>query len=430
MLWVAAIGFLSPQVQADIVYNYTGNDLTDHIFTLSQGVISGGPDYGAITASADFNIPQNYTGNAAAVSITLNYENQSFNFIGNGNFQFVNGSIVYWNAGGYYYSTGFLSSTVPFLNISTQNSIYQIFSGGINAFDQAVSIGIPNVVPPQPNNTCGYSCDNFNNPGVWNISGGQSVSACQIDLTNALQAQAIGANIIAVFAPSGGIAKAASDCGVAKFDWTQSINFPTPFPSVFTSLGMLPSSGTSDPPVGGWDYQTKNGCQNTYPFYYALNASSGQACGLALIDHTTATALKFSDAPSDPCLPLTANATPAQITSHATNLALYCGGQNANANAESFTTTLVGITSGGTIVNLPITDYFSWGTTFNGTTGGAFQQNTNDLPDVGSGTGGAFIVSVDGVPVPEPASNIIFVSYIIIMIGFRWYYSQKRSYEH
>lgn len=240
--------------------------------------------------------------------------------------------------------------------------------------------------------------------------GAPNTAACLQDLTGdgVLKANVTtnGPEIKAAFIPNGGIKKAQTDCGVQYFNWAQKLTYLPPYPSVYTSNGIIPPSGTPDPPPGGWDYQAKTGCPSTYPYYYSLTSPSG--C-LSLFEHLTDQALTFEDSPGDPCLPLAPNATPDQVATHKSHLDQYCGGKDSAANTELFTTTLVGV--GG---SLPINLYFSWGTTWNGTTGGTFRQNTDDAPDLDSGTGEAFIININGVPVAEPSSLSILLCSLIL----------------
>lgn len=203
-----------------------------------------------------------------------------------------------------------------------------------------------------------------------------------IQNSTVLSASASGANISAKFSTKNGLTltQAATDLNVAYFDWQQHITYPTPYPSIFTSNGALPPSGTTDPPPGGWDYQKAHGNPNTYPFYYTPTAAQGNF--LSLFNHINGNVLDFGDAPDDPCLPLGAGATSTQIAIHTQAINAYCGGKDANGPAEKFTTTLVGVDSNGNLVTLPFTDTINWETTFNGTTGGAFVQNTEYMADL------------------------------------------------
>ncbi len=411
---VLACCLMVSNARADIVYSYVGNSLSTTIDTFQNYQFVSIPVSGLspVIGTADFAIPSGYTGLASPTSLTLSQGGQEISIPGSyypglsnrggGNFLFYNGQITQWSA--HAYSTQDYDPAIETVN-DVEGGTSVVYDLALGVGSSGYSIGC--------NNTCG----NANSPGAWTISAGPGPSACQLDLTNALYVQASGAVVAAHFQPTGGLAKAEADCGVAYFNWAQSISYPAPFPNAFTSLGVIPPSGTSDPPPGGWDYQRARGCLNTYPFYYSFSALKGQSCGLALSDNTIGDSyLGFADAPGDPCLPLAPNATLLQLAVHAANLLAYCGGQNANGSAESFTTTLVGVTQNGMIATLPITDYFSWGTTWNGTTGGTFQQNTNDLPDIGSGTGEAFITSVNGASVPEPeCAGILLLAVAIIL---------------
>lgn len=286
--------------------------------------------------------------------------------------------------------------------------------------------------------------------GSWQLL--PSITPCAAAIAGAVAKPTLGGggtSIKASFRPGGGIAAAETACGVAGFDWVQTVTIPAP--SRFeactdvscSSLTLQNVTGvTSDPPEFGWSYCNPNSltydptkfgnCLNNYPFYYPnpVNAidvppqvycieyasnNPGAPC-VATFQNDDA-AINFFDTPSDQCLP------PGGY--YLLGLP-YC--VDPPGSAEQFTTQLVGVSAGGEEIPLstlglaPGVDSFTWSDTFNGTTGGI---SGSDLPaDPGSGTGGITILSVDGVPVPEPGSlammSTALVALLLVEVGRRF----------
>jgi hypothetical protein len=81
-----------------------------------------------------------------------------------------------------------------------------------------------------------------------------------------------------------------------------------------------------------------------------------------------------------------------------------------------FVTDLAGINPDGT-PSSPLAS-FDWTDAFNGTVGGIATTASNLPADPDSGSGGITIVSIDGVPVPEPSSLLLLAQPALILIAF------------
>jgi hypothetical protein len=171
---------------------------------------------------------------------------------------------------------------------------------------------------------------------------------------------------------------------------------------VIKSMVILPAaSSTQNRPAKTGKIRV----EQIHPFYYSSTVP--QSCELSPLASTYA--LGFSDAPDDACLPNSSDATLGQDIIHTVALLEYCGGTNANGTSLTFQTTLVG-DENGSLVQLPVLDTFSWGSTWNGTTGGTYLNlNTNDMADPGTGTGGFYVISINGVPVSEPSTLAVLI---------------------
>jgi len=188
----------------------------------------------------------------------------------------------------------------------------------------------------------------------------------------------------AEFRPSDGLEHAASDCGFARFNWQQTIDFlPSPSPFTLAARPDLPALTAPpaflDPPLGGYPYAPVKGTK-AFPYYYALDDNDP----FPLKPHENGgTFLSFADAPFDPLLifvPLP-------------------------SRYMAFTTRLVGVLPGGVVG--PTLYQWKWKTNLNGLFGGV-SQTASDIPvDAGSGTGGITITETNGVPtsLPPPSAN-------------------------
>jgi hypothetical protein len=255
------------------------------------------------------------------------------------------------------------------------------------------------------------------------------------------------------FAPVGGLAKAASDCGVQAFDWVQTMNVPSPggffecadfaCQPVNGLPGLNVTGQITDIPFDGWDYcnhssptfRSHSDCSRTYPFYQSADAaihrptltcivtlSDGRCVTLYTGDHS----LNFFDAPADSCI---ANPNGSQGAEFRFNALVRTFCQNTTTTVPlEFNTTLVGILPNGDPSVLPFS--FAWQDTFNGTTtkppNGAGGISFNDLGvDASTGEGGITITAINGVrtesnaSIPEPTSITILVSGLFGLIGTR-----------
>lgn len=230
------------------------------------------------------------------------------------------------------------------------------------------------------------------------------------------------AMITARFKPNLGftLQEAAAALGFVNFDWIQTITaYPNPSGvyEVNTSNPSQPIHLTSastpynDPPPGGYTYCAKMGapCDNA-PFYYGIHYSSSDPLSLAA--HETGNVLSFRDAPSDPCL-----AGPLGLPSVAwlTNRKACDNTTAPSGSSIHFTTDLAGVLSNGSAQDLGIG--FSWTDSFNGTTGGIATTLSNASPDLGTGSGGITITSLNGasLAVPEPSSLLMLFTGLLLL---------------
>lgn len=200
--------------------------------------------------------------------------------------------------------------------------------------------------------------------------------------------------IAASFTPEFGLSLAAAAAlgGFVNFDWEQTVTqqpAPSPFFSKLDPTTPLTAPpGYNDPPPGAYTYDTSP-CADSFPFYYS--ATAAQSCGLSTLAHETQTTLSFRDSPTDSCLP--------------GGLGIGCDGLTANSGYVAFTTELVGILPSGFGEDL---FQWDWISTFNGTSGGLSKLANDDLIDVGSGSGGANVLDIEGVStVSEPPSLLL-----------------------
>jgi hypothetical protein len=133
--------------------------------------------------------------------------------------------------------------------------------------------------------------------------------------------------------------------------------------------------------------------------------------------------VQFFDSPSDPCLlnpdgkAGIAWATNAPVLGGISTVRARCNEPNPTAGALMFTTELVGVITAN--VDAPLPDTFTWTDTFNGVLppppplvpgmGGISTPGTDIAVDPNSGAGGITIDSVNGAPVPEPPTGILFL---------------------
>ena len=262
-----------------------------------------------------------------------------------------------------------------------------------------------------------------NNPGIWVgppplscssilqrsfLFGGSN--AIQISLSNYSKSNEPTV-ISATFTPGGGasLTEAEAACGVWQFDWENTItNLPSP--SAFFAADscyqankvnnayltvcaqMTAPPVFNDPPAGGYDNSAGD---QSFPFYYdPYNPQIlyNPCLGTSKTDlecHEDDFHLYFKDQPYSPCFAGGAN-SPA------------CNGQTIPPGQFiEFVTQLVGIDILGGVVPLGID--FTWKTNFNGGVGGVNAKNEL-IFDAGSGSGGITILTINGVPVSEPAT--------------------------
>lgn len=198
------------------------------------------------------------------------------------------------------------------------------------------------------------------------------------------------------------LAIAASACGVAGFDWVQTIfNMPKPNPYFLAdSPGMTITAPTRDPAAGGLvycDHPPSFDCTDSFPFYYSIHDTAVNKLSVAYhlngATLTDSSSLSYADQPGDQDLPL------------------ILGPQDY----MGFITELVGYDSKGNQVDLPVVDDFEWKSTFDGHSFGGISELQDDY-DMNplSGTGGITLLPVNANPVPEPSSLAMMVGVITV----------------
>ena len=227
-------------------------------------------------------------------------------------------------------------------------------------------------------------------------------TTCETIVKGAVSPLASGTIMYAAFTPNFELtlSEAAAVCGFSNFDWGQQItNFPYPSIVDLADGTQLTSASTpfNDPPPGGYAYCiTKFGTPcNQYPFYYDPDT---QDTVFSLVKHESSAAplcltpppntivnvanpktLCFRDAPADPYLPA--------------------------GTFQAFATKLVGVLPGpaGSPSRLvPLSEMWTWKSTFDGTSGGVLTTLNESSVDPGSGTGGVTIAGINGVPQAPP----------------------------
>jgi hypothetical protein len=227
-------------------------------------------------------------------------------------------------------------------------------------------------------------------------------SACTTALNNSVTKPAGGnPQITATFSPQAGynITQAEQLCGFVHFDWQQTVtNLPAPSPfasgcSPGTPL-VAPPSFNDPPPVCGYALgHGGDAAGSAYPVAVYWNPQT------ELSAHTTATTLSLVDTPADWCLPGPQSATIANLANQSFS-AGGCGGVGVRAPAGSvvgFKTELVGLQ--GTAPNfsvVPTGIFFTWTSSYNGSSGNTVATKNTKAPDPGSGTGGTTITGYNG----------------------------------
>jgi hypothetical protein len=215
----------------------------------------------------------------------------------------------------------------------------------------------------------------------------------------------------ATFTPrnSSGVAstsEAAQNCGFQRFNWISEITVPAPVPYFqnpippSTTPTRLSPGTYNDPVERGYDvYIPASGLfvpdtWNSFPYFwdvtinnqpYSLSDTNVPSNG-----NLTATTLKFSDTPSDNCLP------------GGTINAVLCGVPPPPALAPpgsklTFKTRVVGIRNGPPVTPVELGIFFTWESAFNGFSGGVSRTANLLDADPGIGTGGITITEVHDV---------------------------------
>lgn len=227
-----------------------------------------------------------------------------------------------------------------------------------------------------------------------------------------------GIAMFGTFTPNGGLtlSQAAAAMGYTGFDWQQTVtNWPDQ--NLMTSGGVLltpvpvPDPPFLDPPPTGFSYSPcgspSPAAAAANPFYFDPTGSASDCFSLAANEQGSS--LYFGDEPMDHRL------TPANV---------------ALGNIPEFTTDLVGILPG----NTPGPNLFewTWNSTYNGSTGGASRSANlpNQVPPdpCDTCTGHANIVSINGVPVPEPPMLYAFALGVLASLGLRRAIQQRPRY--
>jgi hypothetical protein len=209
------------------------------------------------------------------------------------------------------------------------------------------------------------------------------------------------------------------------FDWQQTVtNWPNPdlqclscghdIVPVTQQAGSLPPF--LDPVLGGYTYNPCGGTApgssgGANPFYY--NTSTENMDCWSLINNETTkknpTTLTFGDEPMDPEL------TSTEIS------------QN---NVPTFMTALVGITTDpqGKLIASPTPFSWTWQSTYNGMVGG-IATTANDPSNPDNPTGGkgrVTILTINGVPVPEPSGLSLLIPGTLTILAAHWSVRRRR----
>ena len=233
--------------------------------------------------------------------------------------------------------------------------------------------------------------------------------------------------MIATFTPPGGLTLSAYakelNASFIGFDWQQTI---TNWPNADLRLHNLalitpvpPDAQIVDPPLTGYNYNPCGGTPSgssasANPFYFT---PTGNTDCWSLVQNETSTMLSFGDEPMD-----------GKLSSM----------QIAANNVPKFKTALVGIEqSGESLIPSSPLFFWTWETTYNGAAGGVNCATTNgDIcsrsanspkhqPGKG-GTGRVTIISVNGVPIPEPPGSLLLASGMLAILAARRMTRSKR----
>jgi hypothetical protein len=221
-----------------------------------------------------------------------------------------------------------------------------------------------------------------------------------------------GVAMFATFTPPGGLMAAAEALDYIGFDWQQTItNWPNPDLHKFGGALLTPVPNPNppylDPPLGGYNYNPCGGkapgasAAAAYPFYFAPTGPSSNCWSLAA--NETSNTLSFADEPMDHEL---------------------AAAEIAAGNIPKFTTELVGILPG--YIPGPELFEWTWDTTYNGTVASAsiLVSTSANSPYLNPGFGGtpgshATILTINGVPVPEPPALLLLASGVLAMLAAR-----------
>jgi hypothetical protein len=389
---------------ANPIYTYTGRPFTSASDpTIGTSVTASvtfdntvGPDFTGVVSSADI-----VSWEISSGPTTLTSSSAGPNPTRDQSFVFSNGTITNWDLEG----------------ITPTNYIFTL--------NEPTTVGSEDSVLVHPVGFGGLQNFNVNQPGSWSSptpSCGSIINSKSVILSGQGTTQAR-----ISFTPSAAIAgltlsAAATDCGVAAFDWTQVLTVPTPSPFHEClsegCLSTINASGTiADPPLFGYSYCNPSArlaagifspqidCSESNPFFYPLSDAETDPTSYCIqlgdfdncIAHlaTDNTSLNFTDNPADNCL--------------FGGTGKDCEGKTApNGQSLVFNTELVGITADGSIINEFGAE---WDDNYNGSSGGVGATISERPVDPG-GTGGISLISLNGVPVavPEPSSLALFLA--------------------
>jgi hypothetical protein len=210
--------------------------------------------------------------------------------------------------------------------------------------------------------------------------------------------------IRALATPNNGLTltAAAQQLGYLGFDWVQHItNYPGLGILTFDGLAKAPPT-FNDPAPSGYLYCPIRGkgysCDN-WPFYYnpdlSLPSSDPWALSSAIIKTDFSESLSFVDSPQDPFIIFEPFASMA-FTTELVGI-VHCNTPGINQCSEF-----------GLAPSAPLYT-FNWTDNYTGPFGG-ISITMNDSPADPGGTGGITLVSVNGVPVPEPSTITLLMS--------------------